>query len=56
MFMTHSYYIAPCTSQHNNYYVLFIFKSSSFVYLKDKYKKNRNIINSRYYGEMPNVT
>ena len=25
------------------------------MYLQDKYKKNRNVINSCYYGEMPNV-
>ena len=23
--------------------------------LKDKYEKNRNVINAFYYGEMPNV-
>ena len=55
MFMTHNHIILH-PAPRNNYYVLFIFKSSSFMYLKDKYKKNRNIINSCYYGEMPNVT
>ena len=31
-------------------------QQNSFMYLKDKYKKRRNIINSCYYGERPNVT
>ena len=46
------------SAPRTNYYVLlFIYiQRSSFMYLEDKYKRNRNVINSCYYGKMSNVT
>ena len=59
MFATHIHIIlhSVVSASHNNYYVLLIYlQRSSFMYLSDKYEKNRNKINSCYYREMPNVT
>ena len=51
MFAMHIHIILH-PAPHNNYYILFIYlQQSSFLYLQDKFEKNRNVINSCYYGE-----
>ena len=53
---THFHIILHSAPRNNHYVLLIYLQQISFMYLEDKYEKNRNVINSCYYREMLNVT